>query len=129
ERLRTWPGGSGEHGAHGILLAPDKQHLYIVTGNAVAQPTDASPDSPMRNFADDRAIPRREGGFMAGEKPPGGTIFRTDLDGQNVERFAAGQRNTYDIAINADGEIFGFDSDMEWDWGLPWYRPTRVFHA
>ncbi|MEQ1829908.1 MAG: c-type cytochrome, partial [Pirellula sp.] len=39
------------------------------------------------------------------------------------------ERNTYDIAFNADGELFGFDSDMEWDWGNPWYRPTHVFHS
>jgi putative heme-binding domain-containing protein len=129
ERLRTWPRGSGEHGAHAILLAPDKQHLYIVHGNQVPHPTDASPNSPMRNFADDRAIPRREGGFMAGELPPGGAIERMDLDGKNDETFAAGQRNTYDFAFNADNEIIGFDSDMEWDWGLPWYRPTRFYHA
>jgi putative heme-binding domain-containing protein len=129
ERLHVWPSGSGEHGAHAILLDPDKKHLVIVVGNAVGKDAEAEPLSPMRHFADDRAISRREGGFMAGEKPPGGTIFRVDLDGRNVERFAAGQRNTYDIAINADDEILGFDSDMEWDWGLPWYRPTRVFHA
>jgi putative heme-binding domain-containing protein len=129
ERLRTWPRGSGEHGAHAILLAPDKQHLYIVHGNQVPHPTDASPNSPMRNFADDRAISRREGGFMAGEVPPGGAIERMDLDGKNDQTFAAGQRNTYDFAFNADGEIIGFDSDMEWDWGLPWYRPTRFYHA
>jgi putative heme-binding domain-containing protein len=52
-----------------------------------------------------------------------------DQDGKNIELFASGQRNTYDIAFNADGELFGFDSDMEWDWGNPWYRPIRVFHA
>ena len=91
ERLRTWPRGSGEHGAHAIVLSPDKQHLYIVVGNQVQQPADASPDSPMRNFADDRAIPRREGGFMAGELPPGGSIHRMDLEGKNLERFASGQ--------------------------------------
>jgi putative heme-binding domain-containing protein len=129
ERLRTWQNGAGEHGAHAILLAPDKQHLFIVCGNAVGQPADVAANSPMRNFGDDRAIMRREGGFMAGEKPPGGSIHRMDLEGKNIERHASGQRNTYDIAINADGEIFGYDSDMEWDWGMPWYRPTRVFHA
>src|SRR3954469_10992216 len=85
ERLRTWERGSGEHGAHAILLAPDKKHLVVVVGNQVGPQSDASPDSPMRNFADDRAIPRREGGFMAGERPPGGTIYRMDLDGKNVE--------------------------------------------
>jgi len=38
-------------------------------------------------------------------------------------------RNTYDIAVNASGAVFGFDSDMEWDLGTPWYRPTRLTHA
>jgi putative heme-binding domain-containing protein len=129
ERLRSWQNGSGEHGAHGIVLAPDKQHLFIVAGNATGQPNDVAANSPERNYGEDRAIAKREGGFMNGERPPGGSIHRMDLDGKNIERFAAGQRNTYDIAINADGQVFGFDSDMEWDWGLPWYRPTRVFHA
>jgi putative heme-binding domain-containing protein len=42
---------------------------------------------------------------------------------------ASGERNTYGVAFNHHGELFGFDSDMEWDWGTPWYRPVRVFHA
>ena len=25
--------------------------------------------------------------------------------------------------------MFVYDSDMEWDMGMPWYRPTRVNHA
>jgi putative heme-binding domain-containing protein len=41
---------------------------------------------------------------------------------------AAGLRNAYDIDFNADGELFTYDSDMEWDVGLPWYRPTRILH-
>ena len=40
-----------------------------------------------------------------------------------------GFRNAYDLALNADGELFTYDADMEWDLGLPWYRPTRVLHA
>merc|ERR1712023_419708 len=31
--------------------------------------------------------------------------------------------------FNADGELFAYDADMEWDLGTPWYRPTRVVHA
>src|SRR5262249_9936325 len=27
------------------------------------------------------------------------------------------------------GQLFTYDSDMEWDVGLPWYRPTRVLHV
>jgi putative heme-binding domain-containing protein len=42
--------------------------------------------------------------------------------------YAGGLRNVYDIAFNQDGELFGFDSDAECDWGLPWYRPIRVLH-
>ena len=41
----------------------------------------------------------------------------------------AGFRNEYDFAFNRDGELFTFDSDMEWDVGLPWYRPVRVNHC
>ena len=40
-----------------------------------------------------------------------------------------GFRNAYDIAFNAHGELFTYDSDMEWDRGLPWYRPTRILHV
>jgi putative heme-binding domain-containing protein len=130
EFLREWGGGAGEHGAHGIVMGPD-QKLYIVNGNFVAVPNDLLPSSPHRNYADDRILPRAEdgNGFGAGRKPPGGYIVRVDKDGKNAELVASGQRNTYDIAFNADGELFGYDSDMEWDWGMPWYRPIRVFHA
>jgi putative heme-binding domain-containing protein len=130
EMLREWKGGAGEHGAHGLVPGPDGK-LYTVCGNFVDVPQDVLPTSPHRNYADDQVLPRAEdgNGFGAGKKPPGGYVVRMDPDGKNPELFASGQRNTYDIAINADGEIFGFDSDMEWDWGMPWYRPVRVFQA
>ncbi|HWE00799.1 MAG TPA: c-type cytochrome [Tepidisphaeraceae bacterium] len=131
ELLREWKNGAGEHGAHGIVLAPDKQHIFTVCGNFTGVPDDLAPSSPHKNYQDDLALPRAEdgNGFGAGKKPPGGFITRMNLDGKEAELFASGQRNTYDIAVNADGEVFGFDSDMEWDWGTPWYRPIRVFHA
>jgi putative heme-binding domain-containing protein len=130
EFLREWKGGAGEHGAHGIVLGADKK-LYIVCGNFVGLPEDLLPSSPHKNYADDLALPRAEdgNGFGAGRKPPGGFVVRVDENGKNAELFASGERNTYDIAFNADGELFGFDSDMEWDWGTPWYRPVRVFQA
>jgi len=131
ELLREWKGGGGDHGAHAILLNPDKKHLNIVCGNFVDVPPDVLPTSPHRNYADDLVLPRAEdgNGFGAGRKPPGGFVVRMDPDGSHLELFASGERNTYCVAFNHDGELFGFDSDMEWDWGTPWYRPVRVFHA
>ena len=130
ELLRSWEGGSGEHGAHGLVLGADKS-LYVVCGNFTAIPGDLAPSSPHRNYGDDLALKRMEdgNGFGAGAKPPGGYVLRMDLDGKNAELWSSGQRNNYDIAFNADGDLFGFDSDMEWDWGTPWYRPVRAFHA
>jgi putative heme-binding domain-containing protein len=37
-------------------------------------------------------------------------------------------RNSFDLAFNREGDLFTFDSDMEWDLGAPWYRPTRICH-
>jgi putative heme-binding domain-containing protein len=130
EFLREWQGGSGEHGSHGLVLGPDKM-LYAVCGNFTGLPKDLVASTPHRNYGDDLALQRMEdgNGFGAGAKPPGGYVARMDLDGKNIELFSAGQRNAYDIDFNADGELFGFDSDMEWDWGTPWYRPIHVFHS
>lgn len=129
EFLRAWKGGSGEHGAHGLALGADRM-IYSVCGNFTAVPGDLAPSSPHRNYGDDVALKRMEdgNGFGAGAKPPGGYVVRMDLDGKNAELWSSGQRNNYDIAFNTDGQLFGFDSDMEWDWGTPWYRPVRAFH-
>jgi putative heme-binding domain-containing protein len=130
EFLRGWQGGAGEHGAHALVLGPDRM-LYAVCGNFTYIPKDLAQSSPLRVYGDDLALKRMDdgNGFGAGNKPPGGFVARMDLDGKNIELFSSGQRNTYDIAFNADGELFGFDSDMEWDWGAPWYRPIRIFHS
>lgn len=135
ELIRRWrmqgkDGGLGEHGVHAIVPGPD-QHLYIVNGNYVEVPTDLAPTSPFRNYAVDRVLPVLSDGNRTpvALKPPEGYILRVTPDGQNAELFLGGLRNTYDLAFNRDGELFGFDSDAEADWGLPWYRPNRLFHA
>src|SRR3954468_11689583 len=130
ELIRRWVGGNGEHGAHGIVLGPDNL-LYVVCGNFVDVPKDILPTSPHKNYADDLVLKRAEdgNGFGANRKPPGGFVIRMDLAGKNAELYASGQRNTYDIGFNPQGELFGFDSDMEWDWGMPWSRPIRAFHV
>lgn len=121
---------AGEHGSHAVVLGPDK-HLYVVSGNFTKVPKDISPESPHKNYAEDQLLPRANdgNGFGNGVQPPGGFYLRTDKNGKKWELFAAGTRNTYDFAFNRDGEIFAFDSDMEWDWGTPWYRPIRIYHV
>jgi putative heme-binding domain-containing protein len=128
ELLRPMSAG-GEHGSHAIVMGPDHK-LYIVCGNFTTVPADALPSSPHRHFADDQLLPWADdgNGFGAGLHAPGGFVMRMDEDGRNCELFAAGTRNTYDIAFSPEGELFGFDSDMEWDWGTAWYRPIRVNH-
>ncbi len=129
EQLRKLNGG-GEHGPHGIVLAPDGLSLYIVAGNATAL-TELSGSLVPRIWGEDNLLPRMVdgSGFMANEKAPGGYIARVTPDGQTWDLVSMGYRNPFDIAFNRDGELFTYDSDMEWDVKTPWYRPTRVLHA
>lgn len=129
ELLRKINGG-GEHGPHAVILAPDGRSLYVVGGNATRVPELAGSLVP-RVWGEDNLLPRMidGSGFMAGEKAPGGFIGRVSPDGQRWELVSVGFRNPFDIAFNRDGELFTYDSDMEWDVNTPWYRPTRVLHV
>lgn len=130
ETLFRFKGGMGEHGPHAPVLGPDGL-IYIMIGNhAFVEPQVAS-TSPHHHYYNAELItPKYEdaNGHAAGIKAPGGTVVRTDVNGSFIEVFVGGFRNAYDHAFNRDGELFTFDSDMEWDVGLPWYRATRVNH-
>ncbi len=122
--------GAGEHGPHAVVLGPD-QKIYVMNGNHTDVPEGMSPKSQHRNYKEDHLLPRQwdGNGHAAGKLAPGGYVVRTDADGNEWELLLGGFRNAYDMAFNIDGELFTFDSDMEWDWGMPWYRPTRVNHC
>jgi putative heme-binding domain-containing protein len=122
--------GEGEHGYHGLRLGPDGM-IYMINGNHTRVPSGIAEDSPHRQFAEDHLLPRKwdANGHASGLLAPGGYVARTDPEGKRWELLMGGLRNAYDFDFNADGEIFIFDSDMEWDWGTPWYRPTRVIHG
>jgi putative heme-binding domain-containing protein len=153
-KLRDIPGG-GEHGPHALRLSPDGKSIYVDAGNHTKLPFEVKLNAPAQimggvrteqlratlpegvtsrlvpNWDEDLLLPRQwdAGGHAVGILAPGGWIAKIDPEGKTWEVVSSGYRNQYDFAFNADGEMFAYDADMEWDMGSPWYRPTRVVHA
>ena len=146
-------GGMGEHGPHAIVHGPDNW-LYLVMGNhswarlepkQAPNPASLAAHSPLRRWpsggqgpdqgqpgsTEDVLLPRLNdaNGHAANLRAPGGTIWRLDQQGKNMSLVAAGFRNQFDAAFSPSAELFSFDSDMEWDEKLPWYRPVRIVHC
>jgi putative membrane-bound dehydrogenase-like protein len=130
ELIHAFQGGMGEHGPHAIVAGPDG-YLYLCSGNHAWVTATPEPNSPVEKQYEADLLPRYEdaGGHAVGIRVPGGTIWRLDPDGKRFTLETAGFRNEYDIAFNSLHECFSFDSDMEWDEDLPWYRPVRVNHC
>ncbi|MDR3405478.1 MAG: c-type cytochrome [Chthoniobacter sp.] len=128
--LRRIP-GSGEHGPHSIQLGPDGKTIYFCAGNHSKLPENMELSRAAHAWDEDQLLPRLwdANGHAKGILAPGGYIARTDPEGKTIEMFTAGFRNEFDFAFDANGEIFTYDADMEWDIGSPWYRPTRICHA
>ena len=124
--------GWGEHGPHNFAVSPTGKDLYFLAGNHVAIPEVVKQNSRLpNNWGEDNVFPQYldARGHANNIKAPGGWIVRMDPDGQKIELVSAGYRNPFDLAFNQDGELFTYDADMEWDLGMPWYRPTRVCHV
>jgi putative heme-binding domain-containing protein len=122
--------GEGEHGPHSIVLSPDKKSLIVVAGNH----TDVPPMDAYRlpsNWKEDNLFPliKDPRGHANDRMAPGGWVATTDPEGKRWELLGAGFRNEFDVAFNEAGDMFTYDSDMEWDFGTPWYRPTRICHV
>ncbi len=131
ELLLEFQGGISEHGPHAPVLGPDGL-IYVVIGNHSQVKNRPAATSPYRHiYEGDLVQPKYEdaGGHAVGVKAPGGTIVRTDIGGTFVETYAGGIRNAYDLDFSPVGDLFTYDSDMEWDEGLPWFRTTRFLHV
>ncbi len=119
----------GEHGIHSLVPSPDGKWIYLVTGNMAKVP-EFSDSFPARIWGDDQLLTRNNDGkgHAAGIMAPAGWVGRFRPDGSEWQLVGIGQRNTYGIAFHDSGELISYDADMEWDFGMPWYRPTRICH-
>jgi putative heme-binding domain-containing protein len=127
--LKSAPGRS-EHGPHSLVASPDGTWIYFIAGNHT-NPIKFDKSMPATTWQEDQLVPRKPDprGHAVTRMAPGGYIARFRPDGSNWEMVAIGFRNAFDIAFNLEGDLFAYDADMEWDFGTPWYRPTRINHV
>ena len=101
----------GDHAAHAIFRGHD-DFLYFITGDG--------------GGAKDRQH------ITEGSSPAlferAACVFRISPDGERWECLATGGRNSPNVMVNALGDFFTLDSDMEWHVDLPWWRPVRLNH-
>jgi putative heme-binding domain-containing protein len=122
--------GDGEHGPHSIVLAPNGQSLYVICGN-YTDPPKMDSYRVNQNWKEDNLFPliKDPRGHANDRYAPGGWVANIDPEGKKWEMVSSGYRNPFDMAFNEVGDLFVYDADMEWDFGMPWYRPTRICHA
>ena len=107
ERFNT----GGDHDAHTIFKGHDG-FLYFITGDG--------------GGAKDRRHITEENSPCLFERSC--SVFRISPDGKRWECVGSGGRNSPNLGMNAMGDLFSFDSDMEWHVELPWWRPIRLHH-
>ncbi len=120
----------GEHGPHTLRVSPDGESLYFIAGNFNPVPDHFTSRLP-QNWQEDQLLPvyLDARGHANDLTAPGAWIAKSDPLGEHWEIIGAGMRNPFSFGFNADGELFAYDADMEWDFGMPWYRPTRILHV
>lgn len=122
--------GEGEHGPHSIVLSPDKKSLYVIAGNFTKIPKMDAYRIPGEAKIDNLLpLIKDPNGHDNTVNTHGGWIAHVDSTGSKWELISSGFRNPFDLAFNDAGDMFTYDSDMEWDFGTPWYRPTRICHV
>jgi putative heme-binding domain-containing protein len=118
---------NGDHSGHTLLVGPEEGSIYFLSGNENRPPEGEDIKYVYSNWQNDHLSPLNSI-FGGSQKPPGGYVLRTDEEGNDWQLIAYGLRNPYDMCFSPEGELFTYDSDMEWDFNLPWYRATRVNH-
>lgn len=121
--------GGGEHGNHALILSEDGKSIYMDGGNHA--PLHEVTRKRVQSWQEDHLLTRMwdARGHARGLMAPGGWVTQLNPLTYEQELVCIGFRNQYDIAMNRFGDIFTYDADMEWDLGMPWYRPTRICHV
>jgi putative heme-binding domain-containing protein len=131
DTAETIPGGqgSGEHGNHAVLTTEDGAALYLGGGNHA--PLGETTANRVPTWYEGLLLPRMwdARGHARGRMAPGGWVTRLNIETKEQSAYSIGYRNQYDIALNRHGDLFAYDADMEWDMGMPWYRPPRICFA
>jgi putative heme-binding domain-containing protein len=132
ETLNMYVGGIQEHGPHAIRRGPDGEMTLIIGNNTFMQDELVDPRTPIAGFRESQFLPALPDGRGFGPSVKEGvhaTISRFDREKKHYTLLVTGLRNAYDHAFNLAGELFTFDSDMEWDINQPWYRDIRTVHG
>ena len=118
-----------EHGIHALRRGPDGQ-LTLMSGNfAVVANEDLDESSPVLKDKNVQFLPHIQNWNESTREGIHSGVYRWDPAQKKFVILFGGNRNAYDYAYNLSSEAFAFDSDMEWDIGMPWYRDVRTVHG
>jgi putative heme-binding domain-containing protein len=121
-------GSIQEHGPHAIRRRPDGGISVIVGNNETIADPALDLTSPVLKDKDAQFLPYFANFGQSAREGAHSAIFEWNPAAKKFRVFSGGNRNSYDFGYNLAGEAFLFDSDMEWDIGLPWYREVRTVH-
>ncbi len=129
ETVTITPGGIQEHGPHAIRRAPDGSYT-VISGNHATIADDAlDPGSLVLKDKDAQFLPYLANFGRSIRQAVHSGLYRWDPAMKKFTVLFGGNRNAYDYGYNLAGEAFLFDSDMEWDINMPWYRDVRTTHG
>jgi len=124
--------GMGDHGPHAIRRGADGGIWHMIGNNTFVPDSfiDAAGSPNFQNFRERQFLPAYDDPSFGNSVREGvhGTVFRFNELSHSFSIQSTGLRNSYDFAFNLEGDYFTFDSDMEWDVNLPWYREVRTAH-
>jgi putative membrane-bound dehydrogenase-like protein len=102
-------GEQHDHGMHTFIFGPDGK-LYFNFGN----------EGKTLKDKNGNLVKDQDGDVIGPEKYKQGMVFRSDLDGTNVECLGDNFRNNYELAVDSYGGIWQSDNDDDGN------RGTRI---